>query len=449
MPDNSNKKLVIFTRYPEPGTTKTRLIPVLGTEGAADLQRRMTEHVASTAKKLMAAQPFSIEFHYQGGDEQMMQEWLGRHFTYQPQSNGDIGSRMQSALGNAFQNGATETVIIGCDIPGITTDILTSAFKKLGSNDFVFGPAKDGGYYLIGVKSNIFPRAGSLIFKDVDWDTGKVLAQTLEIVKKHHFSCSLLDTLEDVDRPEDLAVWERFTRSEENPLISIIIPTLNEARNITKTLAAISRTARTEVIVVDGGSTDDTVALAESLGARVMKNISSKAGQMNTGANAAIGEVLLFLHADTLLPANFENRIAESLHAHGFSAGAFQLRIDSNARGLRLVELIANLRSRYLQMPYGDQAIFLSRTAFNNIGGFPDLPIMEDFELIRRLRRRGKIVMVPESVLTSPRRWMNMGILRTWLINQFIITAYYLGISPNRLAGWYRREKGVLSSERE
>jgi len=126
----------------------------------------------------------------------------------------------------------------------------------------------------------------------------------------------------------------------------------------------------------------------------------------------------------------------------GVSAGAFTLGIDSRDRGLRFIERVANWRARFFKMPYGDQALFVSRQLFIEIGGFADYPIMEDFELVRRLKKMGGIVILPESVKTSPRRWQNIGIFKTWLLNQIIVAAYFIGIPPQRLAFWYRREKG-------
>jgi len=195
-------------------------------------------------------------------------------------------------------------------------------------------------------------------------------------------------------------------------------------------------------VVVDGGSRDNTIELARSLGARVVVTEASKAVQMNAGAAESVGDVLLFLHADTRLPDNFDAKVMAAVDQNSFCAGAFSLGIDSDVRGLRFIESVANWRSRFFQMPYGDQALFVCRDLFNDIGGFPDFPIMEDFELIRRLRRKGKITILPASVRTSPRRYLNFGILKTWLLNQIIIAAYYLGIPPERLACWYRRERG-------
>jgi rSAM/selenodomain-associated transferase 2 len=225
------------------------------------------------------------------------------------------------------------------------------------------------------------------------------------------------------------------------PRLSIIIPTLNEAENIKAALASTQPSTNVEVIVVDGGSKDKTVEIAKSVGVTVISSIAGRANQMNVGAVAASGDILLFLHADTRLPIGFDVMVRTALAQPGIVAGAFALRIDAEMGSLRLVEWGVNVRSRFLQMPYGDQAIFLTRQIFNEIGGFPELPIMEDFEMMQRLKSLGKIAFIPVPVITSARRWLQKGIWQTTLLNQIIIIAYYLGVSPMRIWSWYRREK--------
>ncbi|BAY27647.1 glycosyl transferase family protein [Calothrix sp. NIES-2100] len=223
--------------------------------------------------------------------------------------------------------------------------------------------------------------------------------------------------------------------------ISIIIPALNEAANIEDVIITTQNSTNTEIILVDGGSQDDTVAIAQLLGVKVISSSPGRAVQMNAGAVVASGEILLFLHADTRLPAGFEVMIRTALQQPGTVAGAFNLRIDASGWGMRLVELGVKVRSHFWQMPYGDQAIFITKDIFQQIGNFPELPIMEDFELIRRLKCIGKIAIIQESVITSARRWLRKGILQTTLINQIVIIAYLLGISPQRIRRWYRQEK--------
>lgn len=232
------------------------------------------------------------------------------------------------------------------------------------------------------------------------------------------------------------------------PKISIIIPVLNEAATIQETLTRLEDALNVEVIVVDGGSRDETVAIAKHISKTIanflpIKIIASAAGrgcQMNAGAAVATGDILLFLHGDTHLPTGFDTLVRQALQNSGTIAGAFELQIDAQLWGLRLVEKMVNVRSRILSMPYGDQAIFLKASVFHEIGGFPDLPIMEDFELMLRLRNQGRITIVPAPVLTSGRRWQKLGVITTTLINQLIIVGYFLGVSPTQLVRWYRRK---------
>ncbi|QSJ14386.1 TIGR04283 family arsenosugar biosynthesis glycosyltransferase [Nostoc sp. UHCC 0702] len=223
--------------------------------------------------------------------------------------------------------------------------------------------------------------------------------------------------------------------------ISIIIPTLNEAGNIKEAIATTQPSTNIEIIVVDGGSQDDTVEIAKSLGVKVISSSPGRASQMNASVVAASGEILLFLHADTRLPTDFDVMVRTALQKPGTVAGAFALRIDAPLLSLRWVEWGVNLRSHFWQMPYGDQAIFLTKEVFQQIGKFPELPIMEDFELMRRLKRTGKIGIIPVPVVTSARRWLQKGVLQTTLLNQIVIIAYLLGASPEQIRSWYRQGK--------
>ncbi|MFC1879895.1 TIGR04283 family arsenosugar biosynthesis glycosyltransferase [Thermodesulfobacteriota bacterium] len=452
MSERLHKRLIIFTRYPEPGTTKTRMIPVLGAEGASDLQRRMTDHLVSKLKTWMEQRPVEVEIRFDGGSQRLMREWLGPSFTYRRQGRGPIGRRMQRALVDGFQNGYTSIVIIGSDIPDISTAIIQQAFEALKSNNLVLGPAGDGGYYLLGMQKADKGQAYPELFEAINWGTNQVLSQTIAAAHKLGTDYALLDTLKDVDRPEDLKIWNRALRPGSDltarKRISIIIPTLNEATVIEETITRLPQSEQVEILVVDGGSSDGTAERARELGARVLSTAPSKAKQMNAGAAEARGEALLFLHADTCLPEEFEEKVLEAVARQGFCAGAFTLRIDSEDWGLRFIERVANWRARFFKMPYGDQALFVSRKLFNEIGGFADYPIMEDFELVRRLKKKGEIAILPESVKTSPRRWQNFGIFKTWFLNQIIVGAYFIGIPPRRLAFWYRREKGRTNKKR-
>jgi rSAM/selenodomain-associated transferase 2 len=223
--------------------------------------------------------------------------------------------------------------------------------------------------------------------------------------------------------------------------ISIIIPTRNEADSIGRLLPELLALPGVELLVVDGGSTDNTVDVAKSLGAQVLSTSPGKAKQMNAGAEAAHGNILLFLHCDTKPAPGFVEQVRDALNQPGVSAGAFRLSIDGKGFGLRVIEWLVNFRSQALQMPYGDQGFFVTTDMFFSVGAFPPLPIMEDFELIRKLKKQGKVTILPLHATTSSRRWERLGILKTTAINQAIIIGYLFGVSPEKLAGLYRRLK--------
>lgn len=233
--------------------------------------------------------------------------------------------------------------------------------------------------------------------------------------------------------------------------ISIIIPVLNEAKVIRSALETLQKNygqqvpdlaIDLEIIVVDGGSQDNTVSLAQQTGLKVIiVQGKGRSAQMNAGAEIASGNILLFLHVDTQLPPDFAALAIKTLNQPKVVAGAFELAIAGEDKSLRWVEKLVKARSHLLYLPYGDQAIFIEQQIFKKIGGYSDLPIMEDFEIIQRLKRQGKIAIAPAQVTTSGRRWQQLGVWRTTLINQLVVAGYFLGVSPGKLSNLYRNRR--------
>lgn len=194
-------RIIVFTRYPEPGKCKTRLIPILGAEGAAELQRRMSSLMICTVREYASQNPdIHIEVRYDGGTLALMKIAFGKA-DYQPQPEGSIGQRMTKSFENAFSEGSEAVILAGSDCPDISPDLLGEAFARLKRHDLVIGPALDGGYYLIGMKrllNGLFPA-------DMPWGTASVIERTLRIARKLALAVSLLRELEDVDLPEDVA----------------------------------------------------------------------------------------------------------------------------------------------------------------------------------------------------------------------------------------------------
>ncbi|MCF8057525.1 MAG: TIGR04283 family arsenosugar biosynthesis glycosyltransferase [Desulfocapsa sp.] len=218
--------------------------------------------------------------------------------------------------------------------------------------------------------------------------------------------------------------------------ISIIVPTLNEAHNLKHLQPAAAIT--TELIVVDGGSTDDTVTRAKELGFQVQVSTQGRGAQLNLGAAAAVSPLLLFLHADTILPQDFATAITKCLTNPDTILGAFSLNVEQAGPLLKLICKGANIRAGLFKLPYGDQSLFLRKKDFPAIGGFPEIEIMEDYVFVKRAKKRGNIVTLRQTVTTSSRRWQNLGPIRTTLLNQLVVLGYHLGVSPKKLALFYR-----------
>lgn len=209
--------------------------------------------------------------------------------------------------------------------------------------------------------------------------------------------------------------------SPANITLSVVIPTLNEAAVIGHCLESARALSPQEIIVADGGSDDGTAPMAEKLGATVVTGAQGRAAQQNLGARQARGDVLLFLHADTWLPAEAAEQISTALADPQVVCGAFQQRIEAEGVGYRVIEFGNALRAGWLRMPYGDQAIFVRRADFVACGGFPAVRILEELHLMRALRRRGRLALLPGPVRVSARRWQRRGIVRQTLRNWLIL----------------------------
>eukprot|EP00241_Pyramimonas_parkeae_P023326 CAMPEP_0114289774 /NCGR_PEP_ID=MMETSP0059-20121206/7561_1 /TAXON_ID=36894 /ORGANISM="Pyramimonas parkeae, Strain CCMP726" /LENGTH=268 /DNA_ID=CAMNT_0001411085 /DNA_START=332 /DNA_END=1138 /DNA_ORIENTATION=- len=249
--------------------------------------------------------------------------------------------------------------------------------------------------------------------------------------------------------------------------ISVVIPALNEQHHIFNTIQSTGLSSShtrgpLEVIVVDGGSTDSTIQTATKCGAKVLCSAKGRGIQLITGASAAKGDVMLFLHADSKLPKGYIDSIQTELSQprHGRKRlvwGCFQnMAIQKFGWGMRVLEFCIALRTKWLSMPcialrtkwlsmpYGDQAIFVLASTYKELGGFKDWPLLEDYEMVMRLRRLTPPALVKDPIVVNGRRWQKLGIVATTLMNQFILSAFHLGVPPKKLAEWYYKPTGVL-----
>lgn len=215
----ASEHLLIFTRYPEVGQVKTRLIPALGATAATELHRQMVRHTLNQVKALRdrRLQPLQVTVCFAGEvDVARVEAWIGAEFSAQPQAAGDLGDRLTQGFETAFAAGASQVLAIGTDCPGLNAAVMEQALVALADHDVVLGPAVDGGYYLIGLRWSETARRVSQqpqLFTNITWGTGVVLEQTLAAIKSQHLSYRLLTTLADVDRPEDLPVWTAIAQN--------------------------------------------------------------------------------------------------------------------------------------------------------------------------------------------------------------------------------------------
>jgi rSAM/selenodomain-associated transferase 2 len=220
--------------------------------------------------------------------------------------------------------------------------------------------------------------------------------------------------------------------------VSIIVPTLNEAQGLIDTLTQIQQLCPHELVVSDGGSDDNTLKIAKKFTEHVVRGPAGRALQMNAGAQIATGDIFIFLHADSRIERASYEKMLHSLKSSEKIGGAFSLCIDSDKWSLRLITRLANLRSKFFGMAYGDQAFFVKNSTFQQMNGFAEFPICEDIDFFKRLRKLGPVILLKEKSLTSPRRWIKEGIWFTTLRNILITILFELGFPPRILTKWYQ-----------
>lgn len=421
--------LIVFTRLPQAGTTKTRLIPALGPEGAAALQHRLTLHHLARASAFVMTRPQTeLMIAHAGGTRRELRKWLGR-WRYHPQGPGDLGQRLLEAISQAHREGADKILVTGSDCPALRESHFTAALEALDTADLVLAPAVDGGYTLIGLH-----RPEPRLFNAMPWGTAAVLQTTLDRACEAGLSVRLLETLPDVDEPADLPAAEEALAEARR--VSVIVPARNEPEALAILLPRLIAEAPHEILVADGGNTPVPQGLADHPRVTIVPCPPGRAVQMNTAAARATGEHLLFLHADTFPPQGFPGLIAKALATPGTAGGAFRFALRESFWGKGLVESLTRLRGRLFKRPYGDQGLFLRRSVFEALGGFREWPILEDVEMVERLNGKGLFTLTRETAPTSARRWQGHGLLPTWLRHQRILLGYRLGLSPGRLAQW-------------
>lgn len=434
----------MFVKWPEPGRAKTRLIPALGPKGAAELHDKMARRTLAYVRRGAKRAGCSVEVRSTGAVTERFRGWLGDKLSIVDQGDGDLGDRMALSVSDAIDVGIKKVLLLGTDCPDLDPSFIHHAMTLLKGHPIVMGPASDGGYYCLGIDLSRAGKRALGLFRGVPWSSSATGQATLDRARSLGLKVARLPVLSDVDRPEDLPVWERACQK-----ISVIIPTLNEKDGISRSIRSAIGAQDVEVIVSDGGSTDGTIHIAESYGAKVVRSPKGRAAQMNAGAKAASGDILLFLHGDSILPWGYGRLVREALSDKTLSLGAFSLRIglpgelkDPEFRSsMDAISFWANVRSKWLSLPYGDQGFFMEKSLFHGLGGFPDMPLLEDVSLVRSASKVGRIGTISATIRTSSRRWRKLGAARTSIRNSMIMLAWAIGVSPTALASWYRADK--------
>ena len=431
--------LILFMKAPVLGRVKTRLAEGVGNDNATTLYRLMCEHLLN----LTAPQYTDVIVAYDDEERTSLPSYLEAKSLFY-QSGDDLGERMQNAFEAVFKKGYKRAILVGSDIPDVNERLLEESFAHLCNNDAMLSPTEDGGYYLIGFHAHTFCQEA---FEGITYSTDDVYANTL--LKLSPLRVAKGEILRDIDTLEDLRAFtckeqqtplSKFAQDilSDLPRISVIIPVYHEDETLLHTLVhlkAMAHAQNYEIIVVDTHE-KTTVERLHVSAVRVAFSSKGRSTQMNEGARKARGKMLLFLHADTLLPYHWDKKIENALHVN--KAGAFSLGINTSHLGLFFIETMANLRTQITKIPYGDQAHFFQTSFFRALGGYAQIALMEDVEIMKRLKKRGqKITLIKSKVLTSPRRWHKEGILYVTLRNRTLSFLYWLGVSPTKLSRFY------------
>lgn len=423
----SEELLIIFYKNPVKGKVKTRIAKTLGADKALEIYKNLADHNVNITSGLVNCD--KVVFYSDSIENKDV--WSEKKFIKQEQKGHDLGERLINAFKKAFTSGYKKVVVIGTDCDRINQEHIEIAFEKLNDSSAVIGPAIDGGYYLLGMRK-LIPD----LFINKSWSTSNVFSETLLTLKKKRINFSTLDILSDVDEEKDLKTYAPLKNT-----ISIIIPTYNEADNIGNLIDYLKNSQKQyllEILVVDGGSKDDTVKIAKSRGATVI--ISPKKGravQMNAGAEIANGEILYFLHADTLPPNNYDETIVETL-INNNHWGSFKIKFDHNHWLLIFIAWFTKLN--FIFFRFGDQSLFLKKELFTAIGKFnPAQIVFEDTEIARRLKLFSKGKIIHDPVITSARKFKDNGVYKMSLIFFYVWILYLLGASQDKILYHYKK----------
>ena len=415
--------LIYFIKAPIEGRVKTRLAKRIGNQKALEVYNHFVQHLLDLSLPSLSDRLIA----YDTPNRALPLPLYLAKETFFYQEGEDLGERMAHAFEYAFAKGYKKVILIRSDVPDIKVRILDEAFNALSHNDAIISPTVDGSYYLIGFNAHTFTKDA---FENIPLETSEVYTQTKMQLKNHLVAEG--KKLHSIHTLEDLKAYMPTFPLKR---ISVIIPVYYEDKTLLHTIQSLYQHASSddfEVIIVDTHE-KTTINTLDLRGVRIGFSEQGRAYQMNEGALMAQGEILLFLRADAHVPKQWDKLIERK------DAGAFGLGIDTSLFWLKCIEFFANLRARVTRIPYGDQGLFLKASIFDDLGGFAPIPIMEDVELMKRLKRH-KIALnlLDEKVFISDRQWKQEGIFYTTWRNRLVNFLYMCGVAPSKLQKYYK-----------
>lgn len=403
------RAVIVFTRVPVPGRTKTRMMPYFSPVECARLHENFLKDIAQECEKVNA--DIFVCYTPQRGKAYLKTIFKGVA-DYIPQMGAGLGERMYQAIGYVLGKGYDSCVLIGTDIPELKASDLEYALRLLDVNDVVFGPTVDEGYYLVGMKRPIREA-----FEKKTYGTGNVLEQTVVPLKEMGLTVGYVRRLQDMDDREDITCYRSRMRVQKSlqktytgryllkkQKISVIVPVYNEETTIEKLQEQLlPLQKKCEIIFVDGGSTDATISMIDP-SFKILRSPKGRANQMNLGARESKGDILFFLHSDSELPKKPLEEIREVMK--DYEAGCFGIAFHSRQFFMWTCRVISNHRIKDRKVMFGDQGIFITRELFFEAGMFPNLPIMEDYQFSLTLKEMGvKLGIARHRIYTSDRRF--------------------------------------------
>lgn len=403
------RAVIVFTRVPVPGRTKTRMMPYFSPVECARLHENFLKDIAQECEKVNA--DIFVCYTPQRGKAYLKTIFKGV-VDYIPQMGAGLGERMYQAIGYVLGKGYDSCVLIGTDIPELKASDMEYALRLLDVNDVVFGPTVDEGYYLVGMKRPIREA-----FEKKTYGTGNVLEQTVVPLKEMGLTVGYVRRLQDMDDREDITCYRSRMRVQKSlqktytgryllkkQKISVIVPVYNEETTIEKLQEQLlPLQKKCEIIFVDGGSTDATISMIDP-SFKILRSPKGRANQMNLGARESKGDILFFLHSDSELPKKPLEEIREVMK--DYEAGCFGITFHSRQFFMWTCRVISNHRIKDRKVMFGDQGIFITRELFFEAGMFPNLPIMEDYQFSLTLKEMGvKLGIARHRIYTSDRRF--------------------------------------------